>query len=178
MTALKFSERTSLPQGCFHPASTGNIASLRVVRARRHLPKEVVMARRASRPAVSRRKFLASVAVASAATVAPTKAGSTAAVTSAHPVLPRKQPPVLPELELTALESGSPQEASLIGGVPGSDFMVDVIKTLEIKYLPSNPASSFRGLHESLINYGGNKMPEFLTAAHEGSAGPHRPSHF
>jgi hypothetical protein len=25
--------------------------------------------------------------------------------------------------------------------VPGSDFMVDVIKTLDIKYLPSNPAS-------------------------------------
>jgi thiamine pyrophosphate-dependent acetolactate synthase large subunit-like protein len=130
----------------------------------------MVMARRAPRPAVSRRKFLASVAVASAATVAPAKAGNAAAVASAHPLAPRKQPPVLPELELTALESGSPQEASRIGGVPGSDFMVDVIKTLEIKYLPSNPASSFRGLHESLINYGGNKMPEFLTAAHEESA--------
>jgi thiamine pyrophosphate-dependent acetolactate synthase large subunit-like protein len=48
--------------------------------------------------------------------------------------------------------------------------MVDVIKTLDIKYMPSNPASSFRGLHESLINYGGNKMPEFLTCAHEESA--------
>jgi hypothetical protein len=45
-----------------------------------------------------------------------------------------------------------------------------VIKTLDIKYLPANPASSFRGLHESLINYGGNKMPEFLTCAHEESA--------
>ena len=33
--------------------------------------------------------------------------------------------------------------------------------------MPSNPASSFRGLHESLINYGGNTMPEFLTCAHE-----------
>ena len=30
-----------------------------------------------------------------------------------------------------------------------SDFMVDVIKTLDIKYMPCNPASSFRGLHES-----------------------------
>ena len=34
--------------------------------------------------------------------------------------------------------------------------MVDVIKSLDIKYLPSNCASSFRGLHESLINYGNN----------------------
>ncbi len=45
--------------------------------------------------------------------------------------------------------------------------MVDVIKTLDIDYLPSNPASSFRGLHESLINYGKNKKPEFLTCTHE-----------
>ena len=48
--------------------------------------------------------------------------------------------------------------------------MVDVIKTLDIKYLPCNPASSFRALHESLIDYGGNKSPEFLTCMHEESA--------
>ena len=48
--------------------------------------------------------------------------------------------------------------------------MVDVIKTLDIKYLPANPASSFRGIHESLINYGKNTMPEFLTCMHEESA--------
>lgn len=51
--------------------------------------------------------------------------------------------------------------------MPGSDFMVDVIKALDIPYLPSNPAQSFRGLHESLIDYGGNKKPEFLTCTHE-----------
>src|SRR5438132_3430493 len=56
-----------------------------------------------------------------------------------------------------------------VNGVPGSDFMVDVIKTLDIKYVPSNCASSFRAIHESLINYGGNKMPEFLTCTHEES---------
>ena len=75
-------------------------------------------------------------------------------------------------MHVAAAESGTPKElsASRIGGAPGSDFMVDVIKTLDIKYLPANPASSFRGIHESLINYGGNKMPEFLTCAHEESA--------
>ena len=51
--------------------------------------------------------------------------------------------------------------------MPGSDFMVDVIKSLDIPYLPSNPAQSFRGLHELLIDYGGNKKPEFLTCTHE-----------
>ena len=45
--------------------------------------------------------------------------------------------------------------------------MVDVIKSLEIEYVPSNSASSFRGLHELLINYGKNKKPEFLTVTHE-----------
>jgi len=48
--------------------------------------------------------------------------------------------------------------------------MVDVIKSLDIDYVASNPASSFRGLHESLLTYGGNKKPEFLTCLHEESS--------
>jgi len=52
----------------------------------------------------------------------------------------------------------------------GSDFMVDVIKSLGIEYVCSNPGSSFRGLHESVINYGGNKNPEFITCLHEESS--------
>jgi thiamine pyrophosphate-dependent acetolactate synthase large subunit-like protein len=53
---------------------------------------------------------------------------------------------------------------------PGGDFMLDVIKRLGIEYCAANPASSCRGLHESMINYGGNKMPELLTACHEESS--------
>ena len=53
---------------------------------------------------------------------------------------------------------------------PGADFMVDVIKSLDLEYIASNPGSSFRGLQESLINYGGNKSPEFLTCCHEESS--------
>jgi thiamine pyrophosphate-dependent acetolactate synthase large subunit-like protein len=45
-----------------------------------------------------------------------------------------------------------------------------VIKSLKIDYVYSNPASSFRGLHESLINYGKNTMPEFITCMHEESS--------
>ena len=76
-----------------------------------------------------------------------------------------------PTAQTIAAETGTPpKDMARIGGVAGSDFMVDVIKTLDIKYLPSNCASSFRGIHESLINYGGNKMPEFLTCTHEESA--------
>ena len=50
---------------------------------------------------------------------------------------------------------------------PGSDFMVDVIKTLDIDYVAANPASAFRSLHESLVNYGGNRKPELITCMHE-----------
>ena len=48
--------------------------------------------------------------------------------------------------------------------------MVDVIKSLGFEYVAANPGSSFRGLHESVINYGGNKSPELLTCCHEESS--------
>ena len=53
---------------------------------------------------------------------------------------------------------------------PGSDFMVDVIKSLGIEYCAANPGSSFRGLQESFINYGKNTNPEWLTCCHEESS--------
>ncbi len=58
----------------------------------------------------------------------------------------------------------------LTEGRSGSDFMVDVLKSLSIPYICSNPGSSFRGLQESIVNYGGNEMPEFLTCCHEESS--------
>ena len=53
---------------------------------------------------------------------------------------------------------------------PGSDFMVDVLKTMNFEYIAANPGSTFRSLHESIINYGGNKAPELITCCHEESA--------
>jgi acetolactate synthase-1/2/3 large subunit len=52
----------------------------------------------------------------------------------------------------------------------GADFMVDVLKVLDFEYVAANPGSSFRGLHESIINYGGNQKPELLTCCHEESS--------
>ena len=48
--------------------------------------------------------------------------------------------------------------------------MVDVLKTLDLEYAAINPGSAFAGLHESLLNHGGNKMPEMVTCLHEESA--------
>src|SRR5579871_468825 len=58
----------------------------------------------------------------------------------------------------------------LTGDRPGSDYMVDVLKSLGFEYLFSNPGSSFRAIHESIVNYGGNKAPEFITCCHEESS--------
>jgi hypothetical protein len=45
--------------------------------------------------------------------------------------------------------------------------MVDIFKSLNLEYVCAVAGSSFRGLHESVINYGGNKNPEFITCCHE-----------
>src|SRR5437764_642550 len=128
------------------------------------------MARKDPGPQVDRRKFLSGVAAAGAATAA--AAMSTPVARAAEPApAPRVPSALRPTLQVAAAETETPRETTnRIGGRPGSDFMVDVIKTLGIKYLPANCASSYRGIHESLINYGGNKMPEFLTCTHEESA--------
>ena len=124
-----------------------------------------------ARAEVSRRKFLAGVAVAGAATgVTPAVAKAATGTGTPAAEAVRRPSALPPNMHVAAAETGTPKDLGRIGGRAGSDFMVDVIKTLDIKYLPSNPASSFRGIHESLINYGGNKMPEFLTCAHEESA--------
>ena len=40
----------------------------------------------------------------------------------------------------------------------GSDVMADVIRTLGFPYVSLNPGSTFRGLHDSLVNYAGDEV--------------------
>jgi len=63
-----------------------------------------------------------------------------------------------------------PVQVAAPQGRPASDFMVDVLKKLDFDYAAINPGSAFAGLHESLINYSGNRAPEILTALHEEAA--------
>ncbi len=49
----------------------------------------------------------------------------------------------------------------------GSDVIVDMLKAFEIEYIAVNPGATFRGLHDSLVNYGGNQMPEMILCPHE-----------
>ena len=126
------------------------------------------MARELSQARLNRRRFLAGVAVAGAA-ASPLPADAANAATVTAPPEPRPSA-LRPTAQIAAAETGTPQAAVQAEGTPNSDFMVDVIKSLDIDYVPCNPAQSFRGLHESLIDYGGNKKPEFLTCTHEESS--------
>ena len=124
------------------------------------------MARADSQTRFNRRKFLAGVAIAGAAGAAAPPAAK-AATTALTPGAGPHPSALRPNAAVAATETATPPAMAKAEGVPGSDFMVDVIKSLDIDYLPCNPAQSFRGLHESLINYGRNKKPEFLTCTHE-----------
>jgi thiamine pyrophosphate-dependent acetolactate synthase large subunit-like protein len=52
-------------------------------------------------------------------------------------------------------------------GNPGSDFMVDMLRAVGIDYVAAMPGSTFRGIHESIVNYAGNTRPELITCTHE-----------
>lgn len=113
---------------------------------------------------VDRRDFLKGAAVTGAAALVPNAVAADAAQAPA----PAQTPATAPT---------PPREADPAGDVeaittdrPGGDFMVDILKSLNFEYIASNPGSSFRGIHESIINYGGNAMPEFITCCHEESS--------
>ena len=64
-------------------------------------------------------------------------------------------------------------DAALPGAEPrmgwGSDVVAEMLRRLGIKYVCVNPGSSFRGLHDSLVNYLGNDDPKLLLSLHEQS---------
>jgi acetolactate synthase I/II/III large subunit len=111
-------------------------------------------------PVSERRRFLQGMSLAGAAALAP--AAATAAQALAPPGSPKAVPP--PNI---AAETSPPPNDPITQTTSGGDFMVDVLKTLDLAYLAMNPASNFRGLHEAVINYGMNERPEVLTCAHE-----------
>ena len=118
---------------------------------------------------VGRRNFLRSAGAGAAALVT----GSTAAEAQQPQQQQVAQLPPRPTTPLMTKEAEgvTPTDIRVLENQrPGSDFMVDVIKSLGFEYVCANPGSSFRSLHESLLNYGGNKSPEFITCCHEESS--------
>ena len=48
-----------------------------------------------------------------------------------------------------------------------SDLIVYLLHGLGIEYVTLNPGATTRGMHESLVTYGGNTAPEVITCCHE-----------
>ena len=115
----------------------------------------------------ARRQFLKRGAFAGAAALATSSGVAKAESPAPQAAAPRGATPVR---TMTA-EATPPADVDVLTTESsGSDFMVDVIKSLGFEYVCANPGSSFRGLHESVINYGGNRAPELVTCCHEESA--------
>jgi acetolactate synthase-1/2/3 large subunit len=52
----------------------------------------------------------------------------------------------------------------------GSDLMAQTLREMGVEYVFINPGSSFRGLHDSLVNYLGDESPKMVLATHENTA--------
>ena len=102
------------------------------------------------KPGLDRRTFLKTAA-------------ASAGVAASAPVLAQSSEAAKPKKDM-------PHPGDIVIERPGSDFMMDVIKSLDLEYMTTNPGSSFRSLHESLVNYGNNTKPELLTCLHEEAA--------
>jgi acetolactate synthase-1/2/3 large subunit len=95
--------------------------------------------------AVNRRAFLAGAATGAAVVLA-----QQASVASAQETA---KPAIDPSLQANTR--------------PASDYMVDIFKSFGMEYMFSMCASSFIGIHESVLNYAGNKNPEAIACTHE-----------
>lgn len=122
---------------------------------------------------VERRQFLKSGTLAGAAAlIGPASTTEAQSTDSAANAASASEQPLTTPIMTAETEAMSPSDVQVIGSDErsGSDFMVDVIKSLDFDFICANPGSSFRGLHESIINYGGNESPELITCCHEESS--------
>jgi thiamine pyrophosphate-dependent acetolactate synthase large subunit-like protein len=79
--------------------------------------------------------------------------GDPAPATAAHPSLREVDRPV----NLTAENAPG----------WGSDVVAATLRDLAIPYIALNPGASYRGLHDSIVNYLGNQTPQMLLCLHE-----------
>jgi thiamine pyrophosphate-dependent acetolactate synthase large subunit-like protein len=52
----------------------------------------------------------------------------------------------------------------------GSDVVAETLSALDIPYIALNPGASYRGLHDSIVNFLGNERPQMLLCLHEEAA--------
>lgn len=79
-----------------------------------------------------------------------------------------KTSPRIADSETAGLDRPAPAGVNAPGF--GSDVVADALRATGIPYIALNPGASYRGLHDSLVNYLGNTQPQMLLCLHEESA--------
>ncbi len=77
-------------------------------------------------------------------------------------------PPKSAKANAAAIERPLPARPG--GKLFGSDVIAQTLRDLDIPYIALNPGASYRGLHDSLVNYLGNERPQMLLCLHEENA--------
>ena len=69
----------------------------------------------------------------------------------------------------SAIARDVPKLDRALPGAPewGSDVAAEMLRRLGIAYVALMPGASFRGLHDSLVNYLGNERPQIILTQHE-----------
>jgi thiamine pyrophosphate-dependent acetolactate synthase large subunit-like protein len=84
----------------------------------------------------------------------------------ARPAPARQKPDA--DASIAAIER--PSSAGVNAPGYGSDVVAETLRALDIPYIAVTPGASYRGLHDSIINYLGNTAPQMLLCVHEESA--------
>jgi thiamine pyrophosphate-dependent acetolactate synthase large subunit-like protein len=85
-----------------------------------------------------------------------------------HPAAARQSAKAAADASIAAIERPNPAGANAPGF--GSDVVADTLRALDIPYIAVTPGASYRGLHDSIVNYLGNSTPQMLLCVHEESA--------
>jgi hypothetical protein len=104
-------------------------------------------------------------ATASASTTTGVADHTTLNESAGEPSLPRHTTQLAPR----EAEQGTPPPVTATQKTCGSDFMLDVMRNVGIEYVAAIPGNTFKGLHESVINYGMTSAPslELISCMHE-----------
>src|SRR5580693_6072279 len=70
--------------------------------------------------------------------------------------------------EMSTIERPIPSGTNVAGF--GSDVVAETLRDLDIPYIALNPGASYRGLHDSIVNFLGNEQPQMILCLHEEAA--------
>jgi thiamine pyrophosphate-dependent acetolactate synthase large subunit-like protein len=80
----------------------------------------------------------------------------------------QKAKPTAADASIAARERPTPAGVNAPGF--GSDVVAEALRFLNIPYIALTPGASYRGLHDSIVNYLGNSGPQMLLCVHEEAA--------